>query len=108
MQFSRTRGAYSFDDTLVRLANGIGHFAHLYRALPEVFAHWERKESEMRDLLGDVSILSDRSDGPKRRLPLSMLRVRIDAGQEVDQYEIGGCGCFVDDESAGSQAGGAR
>lgn len=76
---------------------GIGHFTHLYRALPEVFAHWEREESKLRDLLGDVSMLTDRRGGTKKPLPLASLRARIEAGdQTIDMYEIGGCGCFID------------
>lgn len=81
---------------------GIGHFAHLYRALPDVFAHWEREETKLRDMLGEnVSILADRrGDGKKKPLPLATLRARIEAGQQIDMYEIGGCGCFIDTEDA--------
>lgn len=80
---------------------GVGHFAWLHAAMPEVFAHWERKEAEMRDLLGDVSILTDRSgDGKKQPLTLADLRIRLESGQQVDMYEIGGCGCFIDVEAA--------
>jgi len=77
---------------------GVGHFAHLYRALPEVFASWESHEQDLRDQLGDVAILRDRTGGVSRPLPLSALRARIDAGQQVDLFDLGGCGCFVDDE----------
>ena len=76
---------------------GVGHFTHLYRALPDVFAHWEREEAKLRAELGNVSILSDRSgDGLKKPLPLSTLRERLEAGYEPDLFEIGGCGCFID------------
>lgn len=77
---------------------GIGHFAHLYRTLPEVFAEWERREQEMRALLGDVSILRDRRGGVGRPLTLSGLRDRLERREEVDLFEIGGCGCFVEEE----------
>lgn len=79
---------------------GIGHFKHLYHAMPDVFAHWEREENKMREMLGDVSMLTDRRGGAKKPLPLSSLRARIEAGQQVDQYDIGGCGCFIDTEAA--------
>jgi hypothetical protein len=79
---------------------GIGHFAHLRRALPHVFAHWERMELELREQLGDVAMLEDRRGGVRRPLPLFELRNRIESGQEIDQYEIGGCGCFIDTEAA--------
>jgi hypothetical protein len=76
---------------------GIGHFAHLLRVLPEVFEDWERNEEALRADLGDVTILSDRTGGQRRGLTLRALRERMESGGHVDQYEIGGCGCFVDD-----------
>jgi len=76
---------------------GIGHFAHLAKALPDVFAEWEANEEKMRNQLGDVSILRDRADGGNARLTLRTLRERVEAGREIDMFEIGGCGCFVDD-----------
>jgi hypothetical protein len=79
---------------------GVGHFAHLYRTLPDVFAEWERNEQVMRDQLGDVSILRDRSGGTTRPLTLAALRTRLDDGYQPDLFEIGGCGCFIDTEAA--------
>lgn len=80
---------------------GMGHFTHLYRTLPDVFAEWERNEQEMRDHLGkDVAILRDRSGGKSRPLTLAALRARIDSGEIPDLFEIGGCGCFIDLEAA--------
>jgi len=77
---------------------GIGHFAHLLAVLPNVFTDWESHENQLREQLGDVSILRDRSGGVSKPLPLATLRARIEAGTDaVDQFEIGGCGCFVDE-----------
>ena len=75
---------------------GVGHFAHLYRTLPDVYAEWEQNEESLRAELGDVSILRDRSNGGNARLTLRTLRERLDAGQSIDLFDIGGCGCFVD------------
>lgn len=76
---------------------GIGHFAHLYRALPCVYAEWERREQSLRDDLGkDVSILTDRSGGQRVPLTLRELRERLEGGGQVDMLEIGGCGCFTE------------
>jgi hypothetical protein len=52
-----------------------------------------------------VAILSDVVDGTKRPLTLTTLRERIEAGQQPDMFDIGGCGCFVadDDASAGGE-----
>lgn len=41
-------------------------------------------------------MLTDRAGGGRRPLPLAVLRERIEAGGQVDLFEIGGCGCFVD------------
>lgn len=79
---------------------GIGHFAHLYKTLPDVFAVWEREEDALRQYLGgNVSILTDRTGGERKPLPLSALRQRLDRGGQVDMFEIGGCGCFSDTEA---------
>lgn len=81
---------------------GVGHFAHLYRALPEVFAEWERNEEGLRTFLerDDIAILRDRTGGTTTPLTLTQLRRRLDAGHQPDLFEIGGCGCFVDTEAA--------
>lgn len=75
---------------------GQGGFARLYYALPEVYAEWERNEERLRDQLGDVAILRDRTGGETAPLPLRELRERLDAGGQCDMFDIGGCGCFVD------------
>lgn len=79
---------------------GIGHFTHLYRTLPDVYAEWERNEEVLRDQLGDVAILTDRAGGGRALLPLMELRRRLDAGHQPDLFDLGGCGCFVDAEVA--------
>lgn len=79
---------------------GAGHFALLLRALPDVYAEWLRNEETLRQQLGDVSILRDRAGGTTKPLTLMQLRRRIEAGQQPDLFDIGGCGCFVDDEVA--------
>jgi 3'-phosphoadenosine 5'-phosphosulfate sulfotransferase (PAPS reductase)/FAD synthetase len=86
---------------------GAGHFARLLAADPERFAEWERNEASLRAELGDVAILRDRTGGETRPLPLSELRQRIEAGQQPDMFDIGGCGCFVDapEELAGIAPG---
>lgn len=76
---------------------GIGGFARLLRAMPERFAEWEANEETMRAQLGDVAILKDRTGGNTKPLPLKALRERLEGGGQVDLFDIGGCGCFVDD-----------
>lgn len=77
---------------------GVGHFTHLLDALPDVYATWERNEQSLRDDLGDVSILRDRTGGTTTPLTLRALRERVQAGQSVDLWDIGGCACFDEPE----------
>ena len=77
---------------------GHGGFARLYYADPCRFAEWEANEEELRELLGDVSMLKDRTGGVTTTLTLRQLRERIEGGGKIDMFDIGGCGCFVDHE----------
>jgi hypothetical protein len=78
---------------------GQGHYALLHRVLPDRYAFHEAQEEALRAHLGkNVSILSDRTgDGKKKPLPLRVLRERMEAGAQPDLFDIGGCGCFIDD-----------
>ena len=75
---------------------GQAHFLHLLKTLPEKYDEVEKKEEEMRALLGDVSILRDRTGGTTKTLPLKVLRQRNRA--ECNTLDWGGCGCFGDTE----------
>jgi hypothetical protein len=81
---------------------GIGHFAHLYKTLPDVYAEWEANEIGLRDFLerDDIAILRDRTGGTAKPLTLTQLRSRLDTGHVPDLFDIGGCGCFVDDPTS--------
>jgi len=50
----------------------------------------------MRAQLGDVAILRDRRGGTLAPLSLRSLRQRIERDEPVDLFDIGGCGCFVE------------
>lgn len=77
---------------------GQGQFKQLLEHRPEVFAEWERGEREMQELVGqDVTILREQRKGVKMRLPLSVLRERVEGNQPVDELDIGGCNCFFPD-----------
>jgi len=47
---------------------GIGHFAHLLRVLPDVYAEWEGNEERLRAKIGNVAILTDRRGGKERHV----------------------------------------
>lgn len=78
---------------------GHGQFAHLLRTLPERYAAHEAEENAFREASGkDVAILRDRRGGATTPLTMTALRERIEATPEqVDLFDLGGCGCFVDD-----------
>jgi hypothetical protein len=77
---------------------GHGHFALLLREMPERYALHEAMEEEFRQFVGkDVSILRDRRGGKTAPITLRKLRERIQAGCQVDLFDVGGCGCFLDE-----------
>jgi hypothetical protein len=75
---------------------GQAHFAHLLRMMPDRYRYHEAKEEEMRQRVGDYSILRDRTGGTTKTLTLRTLRERIEAQGEFDVFEWGGCGCSID------------
>lgn len=79
---------------------GQGQFKKLLDIMPERFATWEVKEQEMRKFLDrDVAILSEVKNGIKSPLPLVELRRRVEEQpQLVDLLDVGGCGCFFEDD----------
>jgi hypothetical protein len=86
---------------------GQAQWAHALRVFPDRYAAWEAHEEEMRAELGaDVAILRDRTGGPTRPLPLTVLRRRVEdaeAGQAslFDPDDWGGCGCMTNFDSSG-------
>lgn len=74
---------------------GQGHFTWLLRVAPERYAEWETEEAD--PIFDGHTILRDRSDGDTKPLSLRQLRERIEAGWQPDLFDIGGCGCFVDE-----------
>ncbi len=80
---------------------GQGQFKKLLDVMPERFAVWETKEQEMRDYLEkDVTILKETINGKARNLSLRDLRLRVEDNPTLfDVNDIGGCGCFLDEET---------
>ena len=77
---------------------GHAHFKRLLEKMPERFAYHENQEEAMRARLArDVAILRDRREGTSKPLPLRVLRERVEAQQTIDEFDWGGCGCFLDD-----------
>lgn len=77
---------------------GMGQWRLLMRTFPERYAYAERREAEIRDLLGDVAMLADRSGpGPRRPLTLTQLR-RRQMTLADEAADMGGCRCFFGDK----------
>lgn len=81
---------------------GQGHFANLLKQKPELYKYHEDKEEEMRQYLQkDNSILKKQVKKVRYNLTLADLRNQLEKDSEdVDMTDIGGCGCFVDDENS--------
>lgn len=80
---------------------GQAHFKKLLEEMPDLYKFHEKKEQEMREFLGkDVSILRRQIKDVKYRLTLKQLREEIEQNnlENIDLFDIGGCGCFVEEE----------
>ena len=75
---------------------GQGHFKKLMKEFPERYAYAEQRENEIRETLGDVSMLKDRRGGGNKPLTLSVLRAR--ELTDVEATEMGACGCFFGED----------
>ena len=78
---------------------GQGHFAKLLEALPDRYARAEQEENSMRELLGkDIAFMKKTTNGVTKPYTLRQLRLDVEAHKEIDLFDIGGCGCFVDSD----------
>jgi hypothetical protein len=80
---------------------GQGHFINLLKQMPERFEQIEKFEKEMQEYLDrDVTILTRTRNKVKQNLSLEQLRTEFQADrtEQIDMFDIGGCGCFVTDD----------
>lgn len=75
---------------------GQAHHANQLRNNPARYAYDEQQEQEMRELVGDYSMMKDRRGGKTTTLTLKQLRERIERSEPYDLFDYGGCGCAVD------------
>jgi 3'-phosphoadenosine 5'-phosphosulfate sulfotransferase (PAPS reductase)/FAD synthetase len=76
---------------------GQGAFALLLSKFPERYREHEREEMRLsRKLGGGYAILRDRRGGESKPMTMRELRKRVEAGEMVDRYDLGGCGCAID------------
>lgn len=79
---------------------GQAHWKNLLLTDRDQYLYHENKEKELRELLDkDVTILKKETrQGAKRisnPLTLEEHRLNIEAQQPIDEFDFGGCGCFV-------------
>ncbi len=83
---------------------GQAQFRLLLQENRERFLFHENKEQELREYLGkDVAILTETIKGEPVPITLRQFRERQDTQPglfEVDEFDLGGCGCFVEQEPA--------
>lgn len=80
---------------------GHGHFGQLLSTDPDRYEAHEGQEQEFIIFIErPVAIMTETRQKVKRPLTLKEHRERIQAGAPVDSFEIGGCGCFLEDEAA--------
>lgn len=78
---------------------GQGQFKLLLLQNRERYLFHEGKEQEIREHLGkDVAVMRDRSGGTSTPLTLRGFRERFEGEQPalIDDFDMGGCGCFVE------------
>jgi 3'-phosphoadenosine 5'-phosphosulfate sulfotransferase (PAPS reductase)/FAD synthetase len=75
---------------------GQASFAILLKNFPERYAMHEAEEESMRELLGDHSIMKKYVNGERQNLAMKQLRETIEAKQEIDEFDFGGCGCALE------------
>lgn len=74
---------------------GHASFKLLLKHFPERYAHHEAEEEKMREMVGDHSILRDRTGGKVKPLTLKVLRQRIERKEGIDEFDFGGCSCAL-------------
>lgn len=74
---------------------GQAQWALLWRTFPDRYRQHEQWEADMRERVGEHSILRDRSGGTSKPLTLRAFRERLEKQQAFDQAEWGGCGCAL-------------
>lgn len=79
---------------------GQGHFANLLEKLPDRFKEYEAQEEEIRQYLNkDVSMMKKTKNGITTPYTLRQLREDYEnEPKQIDMFDIGGCGCFVEDD----------
>jgi hypothetical protein len=77
---------------------GQAHWRRMYHQRPEQFAFARQEEAELREMLGDVSMMSEERAGKKFPLPLTTFAERLEAGETCNLFGGSPCGCFTGED----------
>lgn len=68
------------------------------RLTPLTFNYAENEERRTMVHIGrdDIGVLRDRRGGETKRISLATFRERVHAGEKVDKFDWGGCGCAIE------------
>lgn len=77
---------------------GHAQFKLLLEVMPERYAYHEQKEQELREIVGDHTILKITVGGEKIPITLKEFRERIERGDtgQIDLFAWGGCACAIE------------
>lgn len=80
------------------IKQGQGTYKKLLEIMPERYRYHEQQEKEIREYLEkDVTILKRIKNGVQHRYTLTQFREDIEAAKAIDEEDIGGCGCMLED-----------
>lgn len=78
---------------------GQAHWARLLEFMPERYAEVENEQRElMKKIPRTRPSLRMTKDGVTEYVTLEDFRKRVKGGTQVDMFDIGGCGCFAEDQ----------
>lgn len=77
---------------------GQAQFELLLRTHPDRYAYHERRERELHEYLGKrTPMIRMVRNGETRYLTLQEFREHVESKRQIDLFDWGGCGCFIDD-----------
>lgn len=79
---------------------GQGHFALLLKEFPERYAHHEEQEQKLlAEIPTTKPFLTIQRNKQRQYISLKEFREMVQKKEEYNPYDMGGCGCFSDDDS---------
>lgn len=77
---------------------GTGQFKMLYEKLPDVYRKFEEKQEALIEKVPDIQpFLHKTEKGKKVMLTMKEFRERyLEKNADIDNFDIGGCGCFLE------------